>query len=324
MDTLKAIMMVFLFLGVVSCAPLQQNKIVTIGIVVSPDEYGINVLRGIQMAVNETGLEKVRLVVQKAKCDASAVESIAEKLMILQKSSVIIEGVCPELATKLIPLAAEKEVVVVSAVSSAVGAPNLSSPFFFRTIPSDEAEAVFAANLMKQQGHTKTATIKLIGAESSNFGKQLEAIADTEITALHVMADSPLAARQFLRVRQQRALSIPIYGSKWFNTEEILELGEAAEGLTIITPRLGNIGFIAKYTKEYGVEPGLFAAQGYDAYKTLATAVQQDARSGEEIRKALLTMEFPGSSGTVDFDENGNVAGSFEVYVVKEGKFELQ
>lgn len=313
--------MVILFLLIVACTPLPQNKIVTVGIVISPDEYGINVLKGAQLAVKEAGLEKVRLVVEKSSCDEQKADALVEKLIIIHKVQVILEGVCPELAAVLTPLAAEKEVVTISAVSSA---PELSSPYFFRVIPTDKAEAAFVADLLARQGHTQVATTELFSAKAQDFGSQLEEIADTEATALYVITDSPTSAKLFLQQRQERALSIPIYGSKWFKTEEVLELGDAAEGLTIITPRLGNVGFMTRFKELYGLEPGLFAAQGYDAYKALALAIEPGARSGEEIRKALLKVEFQGSSGTVNFDENGNIAGSFEVYVVKEGKFEPQ
>ncbi len=320
MDTLKGILIALLFLLVAACAPLQQNKMATIGIIISPDEYGINVLKGAQLAVKEAGLERARLVVEESSCDVRKADALAEKLITIHKAQVIFEGVCPKMAGALMPLAAENKVVLMSAVSTAY----LTSPFFFRTIPDDGAEAVFAADFLKQQGHTKTATAELFSANAQDFGRQLEAIADTEATAIYAIADSPASAKLFLRQRQERGLSIKVYGSKWFKNGEVLKLGEAAEGLTIITPRLGNVGFITKYKELYGKEPDLFAASGYDAYKALALAIQQGARTGEEMKEALLTMEFAGSSGIVNFDENGNIAGSFEVYVVKEGKFEPQ
>lgn len=341
---------VILFLLVVACAPLlRRNNIVVIGIVISPDEYGVNVLKGAQLAVKEAGLEKVRFVVEKYPCDVQKAGTIAEKLIILHKAQVILEGVCPDLAMVLTPLAAEHQVVLLSAVSS--GAES-SSPFFFRIIPSHTAEAAFAADLLSRQGYAKAAILhlnnedgrqfrnifekefldrggKIVAAESfekgsAQFENQLEAIADSEATALYILSDSPHSAKSFLRQRQERGISMRIYGSNWFKTDEILKLGSVAEGLTIISPRLGNVGFITKYKGLYGEEPGIFAAQAYDAYKAIALTVQQGARSSEEIRKALLNIEFQGSSGLINFDDKGEVGENFEVYVVNEGKFEPQ
>ncbi len=343
-----AAMIIFLML-LVACSPLPRNNQVTIGIVISPDEYGLNVLKGVQLAVQETGLEKVRIVVEKSACGAHNAGDIAEKLISLYRAQIILEGVCSDVARALTPLAAEEKVVLISAVSSDA---TLSSPWMFRTIPSDSAEAVFAADLLLQQKQRKVAMIyqndesgisakntfaqKLAArggtmvAEDSfekgslQFVDQLETIADSEATAAYIALPSPTTARLFLQQRQERGISIPIYGSKWFKSSEVSELGEATERLTVISPRLGNVGFITKYKETYGEEPGVFAAQGYDAYKALASVIQQGARSSEEIREALLSIEFQGSSGFVNFDERGEVPGNFEVYVVKEGKFEPQ
>ena len=339
--------MIILFLLIVSCAPPPRNNVVKIGIVISPDEYGLNVLKGAQLAVKEAELANVRFFVEKSSCDAQNADSVAEKLIFMRKVQVIVEGVCSDLATGLAPLAAENKVVMISAVSSASA---LSSTGMLRTIPSDTVDAAFAADFLIQKKQMNAAMMhqneeiyardvfaqklasqgarmvlaKSFEKNSIQFEDQLEAIADSEATALYIIPDSAKTARLLLKQRQERAISIPIYGSKWFKTKDVLELGDAAQGLTIISPRLGNIGFITKYTEKYGLEPGLFSAQGYDAYKALALAIQQGARSSEEIRKALLNVEFIGASGFIDFDEQGEVGANFEVYVVKDGKFELQ
>jgi len=342
---------IIICLLVAACAPPPRNNVVTIGMVISPDEYGLNILKGAQLAVTEVGLENVRFFVEKSSCDAQkAADSIAEKLISLRKVQVIIEGVCSELAIALTPVAAEQNTVMISAVLSSTSA--LSSPWVFRTIPSDGAEAAFAADLLVQQKHKNAAIIyqndeggtaakntfeqklasqggRMVAAESFEkeslkFVDQLEAIADSAATAAYITIPSPASAKLFLQQRQERGLSIRVYGSKWFKSSEVLKLREAAQGLMVISPRLGNVGFITKYNETYGEEPGLFAAQGYDAYKALAQVLQQGARSSEEIRKALLNIEFQGASGLIDFDERGEVGANFEVYVVSEGRFEPQ
>ncbi len=349
MDAPQVMVMVILLLLLVGCASPPQNKVVTIGIITSPDQYGMNVLKGAQLAVEEAGLENVRFIVENSPCDAHQAEALAEKFISLRKVQVILEGVCSDLAIALTPLAAEQNTVMISAVSSTSA---LSSPWVFRTIPSNSAEAAFVADLLVQKKHKNAAIMyqndaertvvknifgqklaaqdgTMVAAESFDkkslqFVDQLETIADSAATAVYITVPSPALAQLFLRQWQERGLSIKVYGSKWFKSSEVLELGGAAEGLAVISPRLGNVGFITKYKETYGEEPGVFAAQGYDAYKALASVIQQGARSSEEIRKALLTIEFQGSSGFVNFDERGEVAGNFEVYVVGKGKFEPQ
>ena len=343
----KVIIILVLFLLIVYCAPPPRNNVVKIGIVISPDEYGLNVLKGAQLAVKEAELANVRFFVEKSACDTNNADSVAEKLIFMRKVQVIVEGVCSDLATGLAPLAAENNVVMISAVSSASA---LSATGMLRTIPSDTMDAMFAADLLVQKKQMNAAIMhlneeieardafaqklasqnaRMVRAESFEknsiqFETQLEVIADSEATALYSIPDSSKTARLLLKQRQERAISIPVYGSKWFKTDDVLGLGNAANGLTIISPRLGNIGFITKYTEEYGIEPGLFSAQGYDAYKALALVIVQGARNSDEMREALLKVEFIGASGFIDFNEQGDVGANVEVYVVEDGKFELQ
>ena len=84
---------------------------------------------------------------------------------------------------------------------------------------------------------------------------------------------------------------------------------------------VGNIGFITKHQKEYGSEPGPFAAQAYDAYRALAEALKAGATTGEQIKEKLAAVEFDGASGHIKFDVNGDVSGNYDLYVVEEGKW---
>ena len=113
-----------------------------------------------------------------------------------------------------------------------------------------------------------------------------------------------------------------VYGSEGLKSDDILKgAGIAAEGLVITNVSSGTTDFIARHKAEYNAEPGPFAAQGYDAFQALALAIKAGAKTGEEIRAKLDTLEFDGASGKIKFDERGDVAGNYDVLVVKDGKF---
>ena len=68
--------------------------------------------------------------------------------------------------------------------------------------------------------------------------------------------------------------------------------------------------FIERYRKEYGSEPDFFAAHGYDAMQVAIKALL-DARSVDvsELRRYMRIglREFDGVTGTIAFDERGDV-----------------
>ena len=70
-----------------------------------------------------------------------------------------------------------------------------------------------------------------------------------------------------------------------------------------------------------GKEPGPFAAQAYDAFTVVAFAIEQGSKDRQDFLNNLGDADFSGVSGEIFFDENGDIEGSYEVYVVQGGSF---
>jgi len=117
-------------------------------------------------------------------------------------------------------------------------------------------------------------------------------------------------------------LKVALFGSEGLKSPDIVKgAGDAAEGLTVNSVSSGTADFVSKHQAKYGSEPGPFAAQAYDAFQALALAIKAGAKNGEEIKNKLYGLSFDGASGKIQFDQNGDVSGNYDVYVVKEGKF---
>ena len=103
--------------------------------------------------------------------------------------------------------------------------------------------------------------------------------------------------------------------------------GDAAEGLMYPYPRDSsgqNVNrFKEAFQKKYGKEPGITSDVGYDAVKMIAKAMELlGGTAGEDIRKGLnMLKDYPGVSGTMTFDENGDVHKPMGMKVVMKGVF---
>ncbi|MDR3674057.1 MAG: ABC transporter substrate-binding protein [Acidobacteriota bacterium] len=65
--------------------------------------------------------------------------------------------------------------------------------------------------------------------------------------------------------------------------------------------------FRQRYQKLYGAEPGLGAAEAYDAVRILAATLRQSGPNRARLRDALAGISgFPGASGVISFDRAGN------------------
>lgn len=70
------------------------------------------------------------------------------------------------------------------------------------------------------------------------------------------------------------------------------------------TPREG---FEQRYRQRFGAEPGIGAAQAYDAVRVLAASLRQSGPNRARLRDALAGVSgFLGASGVISFDHAGN------------------
>ena len=75
--------------------------------------------------------------------------------------------------------------------------------------------------------------------------------------------------------------------------------------------------FVNGYQEKFGETPDLFAAHGYDAMKLVAKALEGRTLVTSEIIKGLRALnDFPGVTGSIQFDERGDVKKFPRVYLV--------
>ncbi len=136
-----------------------------------------------------------------------------------------------------------------------------------------------------------------------------------------------------LFIKEARALGIdvPIFCGEGMESESLITIaGESAEGVVVASafdPDSFNSNiqsFTQTYLKLYGSVPDMTAAQGYDAVKLLAFAIEKAGSTvPEEIANALRAVDgWQGVTGPHWFAENGDVINKpIVTKVVKNGKF---
>ena len=78
--------------------------------------------------------------------------------------------------------------------------------------------------------------------------------------------------------------------------------------------------FVAGYREKYGFAPGLYAAHGYDAMMILSEAIRSNSGQSDDLWKSMRSIRgFTGVTGTIQFDERGDVQKFPRVYVIQNG-----
>lgn len=357
------ILIISIFLSACVVPPQSANgknstgskEMVTIGFLapLSGDaaSYGLSILKGAQLAVKEADLKNVKLVTEDSKCDPKEAVSAINKLISVNKAKIIIGEVCSGATLAAAPIAEKNKVVMISAASTS---PELTKQaWVFRTVPSDALQGAFGAKLVADKGYEKLAILysneeyglgfakvleekfpkldgKVVASEAFERGTvdlrtQLTKIKESDADAIYIISNSPDSAVAALKQIKELGIKATLFGSEGLKSEDIIKgAGSTADGMILTSVSIGNVGFITKYRREYNEDPGPFAAQAYDAYKAVALVLEQGASTGEEIKKALQNLDFQGASGTINFDSNGDIEGNYQVYMVRDGKFELQ
>ncbi len=75
--------------------------------------------------------------------------------------------------------------------------------------------------------------------------------------------------------------------------------------------------FVEGYEAKYGEKPDIYAAHGYDAMKIVAAALAgRPALPGEVVKGLRDVKDFPGVTGSINFDEKGDVQKFPRLYVI--------
>ena len=133
---------------------------------------------------------------------------------------------------------------------------------------------------------------------------------------------------QLTKAKEKGATMIfaPIYYTPGFDTS-------LAEGLLLMTPFSAddekNADFVKAYQDAYGKTPDQFAADAYDGVHAVAEALKEaglsadvdPAEASPKLAEAMTKITVEGLTGTLTWNDKGEVQKDPTAYVIKDGKY---
>jgi ABC-type branched-subunit amino acid transport system substrate-binding protein len=146
--------------------------------------------------------------------------------------------------------------------------------------------------------------------------------------AVVIWTDAATASRLLARVRELPP-TVPLYLCR--KAAESNSIGDSkppcpacanqdAGQWIAATPESREVwaGFNQRYRQRFGAEPGIGAAQAYDAVRVLATSLRRSGPNRARLRDALAAVSaFAGASGVISFDHAGNDTSQVRLLKVK-------
>ncbi len=234
--------------------------------------------------------------------------------------------------------------VPILTLSSDTTTTEINLPWIFRLGPTDAAQAqAFTRDiylnrklqrvvLLSQDDHDG----RLGGAEFIKAANAMNAVAPTQIVvdpeqftettsrkelssaqAVVIWTDAPTASGLVEKVRELQptaplylcrkaaegdaSVAIQLHGATCGNKDANSWIAAAPESLQARTD------FCRHYHQRFGADPGIGAAEAYDAVRILAASLRQSGPNRARLRDALATVSaFAGASGIISFDHAGN------------------
>ncbi len=300
---------------------------------------------------------KLDLQVEDSQGDPARAVQLLTKLYD-EGAPAVIGGVTTQEALAMVEVADKRDRVLLSPSASS---PRLSgiSTNFFRVFPSDFLEGTKMGHFATQTLNVHTVVI--VAAESQyakgiqqvfkseverDGGKVLDVIeypphtSDLGGVIDRVMTLAPDAVYladyadglvTLIKGLHERGYKGYILTTSSIATPDTVEkAGGTAEGV-LFTQSNYDVnsdeplihGFVEAFKAKYGKTPDLYAAHGYDAMRVYAEALKKagNARPNEFWQGMRGINSFPGVTGPIQFDEQGNVQKYPRIYVIRNGAF---
>lgn len=344
------------------CGPDHGDPVVfgVVGPIDAP--YGLSMKQGAELAQQEIndaggiGGRPLELRVRDDRADPQAAIAIADAFL---KDPEIVAVVGHVNSSAMIAAGPVYDAGL-PAVATSATSPQISrlGDWVFRMATSDSANAVELARLARRM-NTPTAVLYANDdygrGLASSFGSALQA-EGAALLESDPYLESTEDFRPYLeRLRRQGAGLIFIAGleegaariiqqARALGLEARFLGGDGLEGLTtmgriydgtlvglLYHPHTNDRSrtFAERYRAAYGREADSFAALGYDATRLLARAVESAGSDREDVRRYLSRVggevpAFPGATGIIRFDENGDpIEKGFAVGEIRGGEILL-
>lgn len=315
--------------------------------------YGVRCFQAVQLAVDQVNAAggingaQVKLIGEDSEGAADKALAAFEKLANNDNVCAIVGAVLTGETLAVAPQAQEEGIVLISPSASADGVTDIGN-YIFRTTPNDGLQGKVAGHYfadvlgyynigvlyakndysqglyegMKEAfveagGKIGIAETCMVG--DKDFKTQLTKIRNARVQAVYIPNYTAEMAQQ-LEQAAQLGLNIPFLSGDGFTDAQIYDLaGDYANGVIYIgpTPGVENAAFVNAFKKAFGVDPGTFSTNAYDAANIVLEAIRKVGTDRAAIRDAVAaTKDYEGVLGTVNFESNGDIVATQAAYLV--------
>lgn len=305
--------------------------------------YGVRVKAGAEIALEELqskGLPAISIEFQDDENKSNNAVSIMKTFCSIKHYPIVIGAAGSSVSMAIAPIANRYKVVQLSPLSSSEELSVKGGEYFFRVCPTDDQQAKILTAWIAEKAYDKVAVVytdnawgtglaeafrkyyKPVNGQIEFFEGTKEGEVDFRTILAKIQAEGckaiisptyPKEGGMLVRQAKELGLVCDMYGADNWGAPEFVQIaGSAADGCLFVAQysydgsEFQNLN--AKYKAKNGSDADVFVAYGYDAVYAIAHAIKNvHSSKGVDIRNALISVRFQGTSGLIEFAENGDL-----------------
>ncbi|HWZ22578.1 MAG TPA: penicillin-binding protein activator [Cytophagaceae bacterium] len=321
---------------------------------------GIPIKNSILLKVNEFNEHsptKIQVVFEDSQADVKEAVFAFEKLN-SQGIKIVLGPVTSGEVLATAPIAEKNKIILFSPSASAQNITN-AGDYIFRNELSDLLGATMQARLAINRLHWKKISILYTDNDygegvKSAFKKEFEQLGGTIETAISFKGGTTDFRTQILKLKSyqndavfviaqaeyptiinqfiENKVPSKIYATPIFEDPSFIQKIGKKNSDGIIYTYYGTFNlqtedsvsksFIDQYKSKYNIEPTYYGALGYDNISILIEALKRSNFDIEKTKASLYAIQkFPGVTGEISFDKNGDVSKPITLKIVRDGAF---
>lgn len=304
---------------------------------------------------------QVNIIYEDSQLSPKSAVSAWNKLISTNKAVAVLGPFSSSEMLALAPLAERQKIPLISPTATSPEITK-AGDYSFRIIPSDIYDGKAVANIIKRSLPSQKPIPVAIVYINNDYGNGIKNVFETEANnaGLEIVQSQSFAPgtndfRTILtELQNQKVKNVFLVGTKEMGRflKQMIELGmqyqvfstgliedpeiisqaqTGANGVIYSYPSFNPNGgdqavkdFVARFQRKYQEKPDVVAALGYDLIALVVDAtVRAKSSNSEAIKTALYeTKGFPGLTGSITMDAQGDVIKGIGIKQVKNGKFE--
>lgn len=320
---------------------------------------GENMKVAVEIARDEINQEggingrRIEIIFEDGRCDAKTAANAGNKLINIDKVSMIIGGACSSETLAVAPMTEKAKVILFSAASTN---PKIAEAgdYIFRNVPSDAFQGVFAAEYIKNTLKlNKAALLKCLSdwciGINDAFKVKFQELGGTIVAEESFQQEARDLRSQLIKIKaaapeiiyfisyteatipgikqvKELGINAVLFGADaWSDPKIWQEVGKVGDGAMYVEPANKSLPetFIAEMNRRTGgKEINVYAPRAYDALKILASLMKQKGVDATMIKNALYGVKnYQGIADNYTFDRRGEITeAKYVIKRVQDGK----